>query len=455
MLKNVKKNNVSILQGDVEMQLAKKSSTQAMLKTAISSVLCLLLNATHAASLNITNDPLFIADSVAPGIFVMMDDSGSMDWSILTSPYYDYEDYYEDSSSLNTSGLFRAYTEGGQCSSGWRYFYYMYDNDDDLYNVCKISENLAAYKRDWRIKSAEFNVMFYDPSETYKPWIAKDDVSSNNSARLFPDASFSSVRSNPQPGETGYDDFTDLSGFIWEVADSDSFGYCGSRPDGPENDNDYNRCATDSDCGGAVCNKSKVDLWDSHKRYTVNNNSIKVEAITYLFNDTSRQCPYDNEPDEDRINACFGRQVTRLADITNAAEVAGIKQNIANWYQYNRKRSLLAKSAVASVVDSAPFYRFGMGTLHDEFFTPLPADNVTDYIPHNQNLFNKFAQWNWQRQGTPLRDGLKKAGTYFQGKRYGYTGNDKPIVHAGCRPSCDNGHPRPNYFFLKCNYIFR
>ena len=51
-----------------------------------------------AAALNITNDPLYLADSIAPGIFIMMDDSGSMDWEVLTEPFYDYEDYYEDSS---------------------------------------------------------------------------------------------------------------------------------------------------------------------------------------------------------------------------------------------------------------------------------------------------------------------------------------------------------------------
>lgn len=422
------------------MKLHPMTVKKSILKTGLSGVFCLSLSSAMAAPLNITNDPLFIADSVAPGIFIMMDDSGSMDWEVLTSNYFLYSSYYKKDSwgGMNGTeiydGLWYSFSTGGNCT-GWRDFAYIFDNDDNLYGCGRatLEDNSNAYSRDWRIRSTDFNVMYYDPAQTYKPWQAKNDDTSNGSAIVFPDADFSSAKSNPQPGEAGYDDLKNLDGFVYEVANIDSYGFCGTDPDGPEGGEAHNRCSTDGDCGaGSLCTTEMVDLWDTHTRVTVSGSTVTKETFVYNPPATGdADCAdTDNDPMDSEINDCLNRQqLGATVTITDPTEVAAIKQNIANWYQYNRKRSLVAKSAVASVIESAPFYRFGIGTLHDEFFTPLPADNITDYIPHNQDLFNQFAEWNWQGQGTPLRDGLKKAGTYYQGLRSGYTGSNKPIVH--------------------------
>ena len=110
--------------------------------------------------------------------------------------------------------------------------------------------------------------------------------------------------------------------------------------------------------------------------------------------------------------------------------MAAVQQNIANWYQYHRRRAFVAKAAVAEVMEHSPFFRFGIGSLHDEFFEPLPEADLTDYIPHNQDVLNTLLEWNWQAQGTNLREGLQIAGEYFRGNRSPYdTSLTKPITH--------------------------
>ena len=73
---------------------------------------------------------------------------------------------------------------------------------------------------DWRVGSSDFNLMYYNPAVSYEPWLG------------FSDADFNNVKSNPQSGTPGHNDYDDLntkggfSFFIWE----DDKGYTGSNP---------------------------------------------------------------------------------------------------------------------------------------------------------------------------------------------------------------------------------
>ena len=57
---------------------------------------CSLLFAPAAwsASLSISDSPLFLTSGVNPNVFIELDDSGSMDWEILTRKHWSYCEYY-------------------------------------------------------------------------------------------------------------------------------------------------------------------------------------------------------------------------------------------------------------------------------------------------------------------------------------------------------------------------
>lgn len=369
--------------------------------------------ATQAAELQLANAPLFLGTQIDPNIFFMLDDSGSMDWETLTPAYEYYTNYWADNNVTKVvNGRYRGYSSSGSCS-GRRDYAYIFDENDNVYNSCTypvLEDHLQVALRDWRIYSAGLNVMYYDPAVTYSPWVG------------FPDATFTSARSNPQSGEAGYTDTRNLSGFIYEVA-TDDHGYSGNRVDGPND-------VFDGPNG-------EVDLYDSHTRYTVGAAAVTVNAYTTLpaagiqalpncdSNDASDTPPYVD---------CYG--TIQVDSVISGALVdpygrnlAQIQQNVANWYQYHRRRSYVAKSAVASVVAGNSGFRYGMSLINDygDLFVEVPAAGTLSYATHNSTMMSALYTHDWDSNGTPLRRGLERVGRYYD--KY-YASYADPIISA-------------------------
>ena len=135
------------------------------------------------APLDLANSPLFLGTAVDPNVFYVLDDSGSMDWEILTAehyPSYCYDRAHPASNSdsdcttgnINDDGLWNEYGGGG-----FQVFEYMFTITDHAYSgsctsnrerveSCNddIDKNDWAYRYDWRIFSSDVNVIYYDPS---------------------------------------------------------------------------------------------------------------------------------------------------------------------------------------------------------------------------------------------------------------------------------------------------
>ena len=105
-------------------------------------VLLIFLAITPAPSfgalLDLSDSPLFLGANVQPNVFFEVDDSGSMDWSIMTPVHWHMCSYDPNAdgnfSSANcgyevTTGLIRAYANGS-----WRDITYMYENNDNDYS---------------------------------------------------------------------------------------------------------------------------------------------------------------------------------------------------------------------------------------------------------------------------------------------------------------------------------
>jgi len=376
----------------------------------------------HAAELALADAPLFLGTQIDPNVFFMMDDSGSMDWEILTKDYNPYSDYWSSSSTvgLRTDGNWRTYSDNGRCR-GTRTYYYIYSrysgNTDNTYSSYCSREAMIDQPNstvfDWRIRSADFNVLYYDPRVNYSPWIG------------FSDANYSAVRSNPDNDTDGYSLTRNLNtvSFIYEVAvddhgvDLDGQG----EVEGPTTAND-----TPNDM---------VDIWDSHTRYEVTASQINISEYTVPAAGsgfTNGNCTTAEAKATIPLSGCFG--TTETPDTVSGSDlnewgrtVNQEKQNIANWYQYARKRSFVAKGAVSLVVTSNPSFRFGLSQIndYDDVFVEVPSVALDDYIAHNTALLDAMTSWEWEAQGTPLRRGLERVGRYYDNYYGSYT---DPIV---------------------------
>ncbi|MBT3858953.1 MAG: hypothetical protein HOF74_03915 [Gammaproteobacteria bacterium] len=363
----------------------------------------------QAAEMALSDTPLFLGTQIDPNIFFMLDDSGSMDWEILTADYEYYSDYWSSSSTVGTinTGYFRSYSSSGSSCTGTRNNAYLYSrtiNTDNVYNSCsygELEEHSEAITRDWRVRSSSMNIMYYNPAATYSPWLG------------FSDATFTNARSNPQSGTSGYSVTRDLTGFVYDVW-VDNLGYdnddSGGTVEGPNSVTD-----------GA---NDQVDLWDSHITYTVNASDIDVENLTTSFAgvDGSPNCDLGDANDTPQYDDCFGtvrttRTINGVLEDPYGRTVNEAKQNIANWYQYHRRRSFVMKSAVARVMNVNSSFRFGLSLLNEygQVFEEVPAEDVLseDFPTHNAAALESMYDFEWESNGTPLRRGLERVGRYF------------------------------------------
>lgn len=388
---------------------------------------------TYSAPLELADQPLFLGVSTDPNVFFQLDDSGSMDWDILTTPYYPACSYDRDAPGLTgdndcevdprEDGLWRAYDPDH--NRYYSRYQYIFDNTDNLYRNCYndpwdgaslegCSNINRVYDYDWRGASADFNVMYYSPYVDYSPWPGTG----------LGDASFFAARSNPQPAipdiaerpqtdteyyipeqraraqTDGYPLRRNLSGvvyFVWE----DSHGFSGNHPRRGRN---INRTT------GA---NGMVDLWDNYYKYTVNDTSIKREKIVWNVS---------------WYSGALTRNITETVTFSGvepnpplgqpARSVAEIQQNMANWYQYSRKRSFAAKGAIGTVVSSSPGFRFGLTVLnaYTNIFHEMPGADIDRYTGVNTQLLNDLFTHKRASYGTPLRKGLDMVGHYYAGE---------------------------------------
>ncbi|PCI74655.1 MAG: pilus assembly protein [SAR86 cluster bacterium] len=372
----------------------------------------------QAAEMALSRSPLFLGTSISPNIFFMLDDSGSMDWETLTPRYQYFENYWRNYSlSPITGGLFTGDSGTSTCGDE-RTYYYVFDNSDDVYGGCNLEDRPGAELRDWRVRSADLNIMYYNPSATYQPWPG------------FTNANFNSVRSHPESTNPGYSQTRNLAGFVYDVW-IDNLGY----------DEDGSVTGEARGPSSVVDGANEmVDLWDSHTTYTVNLTDIDVEYLTTTFASVdgalSSTCNSADAADTPQYEDCFG--TSRSIDNISGSEedpwgrtFGQAQQNIANWYQYHRRRAFVMKAAVARVMESNDTFRFGLSILYDpnDLFEEVPLESVLeeDYPTHNAAALDALFAYRQRARGTRLRSGLELAGRYYSDALSGKT---NPIISA-------------------------
>jgi type IV pilus assembly protein PilY1 len=402
-------------------------------------VVCLISNPLQAGLLDLSDTPLFLGTSVNPNVFFEIDDSGSMDWEFLTPPHWHFCSY-----DSNATGSFSADTTCGwlvenglvrSYSGGYRYFTYLYQNSDNAYSDgCTASERnsieacTAAGDKEWRTYSSDLNRIYYNPSTVYTPWQGPCLTSNTNCSQ----ASFTAAKSNPREAETGYSQTKDLAGSQYHIWIDDK-GY--NSADGrPLRSASINYNATPN---------NEVDLWDTHIKVTLNSGNATISHITYNPDATGMNTTETLQATLSNSTACYnalgpkslvesivsGLLAYDSTSSVGCKTIAEAKNNFANWYEYARRRSFVAKSAVSSVISDYPHFRYGLSVINNysTLFTEVPASSISDTSSHNTQLLSNLYSFNWPALGTPLRKGLERAGQYYDGVLSGKT---DPIVHS-------------------------
>lgn len=324
---------------------------------------CGLALGAWAAPLNLSQVPLFLGFRVEPNILFVVDDSGSMDWEVMTK-------------DAANDGLFTGSQPDGSNPPGAGSVKHR-DSDDDgdadctfssgtfygyLY-IVEFGENTypddgrdcnTADDQTWRIRNHDFNPLYFDPNKTYKPWPGVDAA-----GVPFQNMPITAARANPYDPTSETIDLT-----------RHNSNWLGGR----------HRDTSDRDGDG---------LPDGFRYYT--------------WTDRNGNGLFDNGEETEHL----------IKDADPATQ-----QNFANWFSYYRKREYVAKAAFAKIIAEATNVRMGLVTLHNnnaggQAKTPIRSMNADPTTGNKRALLD--ALYSIESSGnTPLRVTLDNAGRYFE-----------------------------------------
>ncbi len=299
----------------------------------------------------LADSPLFLQNSVEPNILFTIDDSGSMDWGLMTPE-----------------------TDGKFFCSGLDYYNTFAAPDNRNFYTVPSLETLIAngatapYDGVWRARNSDYNAVFYNPRLTYTPWPGED-----SNGNLFTNANPTAALYNPWTPATGSLDLT--TDMTYDTDWCNTIGYVTNTLFPATY---YNWTDTDSD--GVV---------DAEDAFT----TVEIVPTTLVY------------------KGGVDRRDCALAPICTYAEEL---QNFANWFQYYRKREFVAKGAYGQVIASARNSRMGMVTLHNNnsVKTAISSMNVNPRSGNKGGLLDNLYKVN-SDSGTPLRDTFYESNKYL------------------------------------------
>ena len=365
------------------------------------------VSSAHAAPGSIAQQPLFLQSSVAPNIFFLNDNSGSMQWELMTKDYTEGGRLKVDSDSLTP-----ALTHNPGCSSDANNNGYI-DETDDSGNIIDFNNKLRIYSQilqtsslgscdtvaeeEWRARLHQYNATYYNPGRTYSPWAGKDA----NGSDLFSGAIITAAKIDPSDLNSATIDLTEDSAVLvndTRFSEADWTNWCSTH-------------GFASDCKGW-----RYYSWnDDNDDGVIEGDELAVHWVKDLDPGTGDNPPINNQ------------------------------KNFANWFSYHRSRELSAKYATSIAIQEATQARIGYGTINSSSTNSIRIDDQSaEHTIDNQTVTHKTAVlnklFNTSSSGsTPLRSKLKAVGEYYEdGSFFGADGNSPILSEA------DGGACQPN-----------
>ncbi len=384
---------------DLTMKLQKHTARAQLLRhtrrlgiAGATALLIALPTSSPATPLDLSSAPLFLTSAVQPNILFLADDSGSMDWNMMTS---------ETDGQMGLTG---------RASTTYSYIFPQANNNyATTSSLGRILPSEAAVLATanmpnlaqgahgvWRSRYSGYNTLYYNPDVTYLPWAGVDAA-----GVAFANATPTAARLNPYYGNTlpsalylgssiltAPSNLVDLTAVMsWTANSVPKTSGSGANTTNINVTNYYPAqyyTWTDSPPLNGV-----VDASDLHTLV-----EIKPTPATYPHTAGTRI-------------ECGAASTT----CTYAQEL----QNFANWFSYYRRRGLTSKNAIGKVIAPSAAY-MGLGTLHDNgtVNTPLSLMNASTSSAGNKRTLLNAVYRNSPDNATPLRTALNAAGRYYE-----------------------------------------
>ncbi|MBE8215426.1 MAG: hypothetical protein HAW62_03725 [Endozoicomonadaceae bacterium] len=365
-------------------------------------------------SLPLSQTPLYLSIVARPNVMILLDDTETMDYEVLTAPHWSAPAYFLPMSrtgpvyvrtglmlsKIRTDNIFQPFPYIHALSSNFASsdtnHYAVYEEASQLYTGETINYKPADLNvffnqlTDWRFFSSQHNLLYYNPTIKYKKWPSIESPDDFDNIEL-------------SGGER-----ISLNGSLYVVSE-DTHGYNESFPD------NYLDSRTN------IANGT-IDLWDTHHVYIFEDNKVKCYTAEFsIITATSTGL----------INYVF------QYDITDRFIVSNMKRNYAIWFQFYRTRLLALKSTLFELIKKYPHYRYSFAKVSDFGSILKKAPAVTyDMQPsnlydHNINIIRAIEQTPIVQTNNNylLHETIDKIGSYFTETQNG------PIYY-----SCQNNY---------------
>lgn len=331
--------------------------------------------------------PLEDAVSAEANVLVVMDDSGSMDWSIMVpgpGNMMELNNTPFKQSWMRSYATTFGYTHQFPTNMYTSYYYALptqetLDNDNNF-----INENYGV----WRAWNAQFNPIYYNPEIFYEPWVglARD-------GQEFPDANPTAARLDPYDATIRTVNLTSenlsYTSYYVPTTRNDSNGWKHVTNNGVHLAHYYTTTAPEGSLPTPNQMGQRIDI---RANYTLNDGTV-------LSSYPGGPARVDCAADDGNPNTC-----------TYAQEI----QNFANWFTYYRSREYTAKASLGRAIAGASNLRMGYTVLNKTGNREaIDSLNASYRLGHKRALLDEVYNM-YSAGGTPLRLALDRAGRTFE-----------------------------------------
>ncbi|MDK1025531.1 MAG: PilC/PilY family type IV pilus protein, partial [Gammaproteobacteria bacterium] len=235
----------------------------------------------------------------------------------------------------------------------------------------------------WRLRNADFNKVYYDPSVTYVPWVGVD-----NSNNEFLDSNPVSAISDPYKTTSAKIDLTSLT--TNDMPNADGNVYLAKH-------------YTWTDINSASCPDNVAGVVDGTSPFTDPGGTCTEGALVEI------------KPASLGGSDTYTKGTNRTDCVGSVCTYAEELQNFANFYSYARTRHYASKTALGQVIAAAENIRIGFGAFGGtndniaiaEMNESALAGNKGELLEH---IYRNKASSN----STPIRDSLEQTGRYYE-----------------------------------------
>lgn len=339
-------------------QIKQSNHNRHYIVRSLSAIVSLLFvtSATNALEpiLDISQTPLALTPTVAPNVMILVDDSGSMDFEVMTADALSSGLFFgpdPDGSNFGSIDPDLQITQRMGCDlttaafGGYAYGVFSTNNlyQDESANRCFVADAKA-----WRFRCSSFNKLYYnpDPNVVYKPWVGFRDDGTE-----FTDAPFDAAPLNPYLASSTT---IDLNAPDETATGIDSFRYYKCGRTGDKKDGAFVNLSTDPIEGYkftdmTIAEKKNFANWFTYHRsrdlrakallgeYVANESGTRIGLVDFsnsnnLPAEEMNASIFDDDTKKSLLNAIYSTRPNQLPSAVNFFE----ESPLADRYQQTR-----------------------------------------------------------------------------------------------------------------------